>query len=81
MRVEHALTLIYDELTKAQEDWPPMNTVHEGYALILEELDELWDEIKMGKGTTREAASEAVQTAAMSLRYLVDLCPDMEDTA
>ena len=33
----------------------PFNSTHEGYAVILEEMDELWDEVKFGeKATIRE---------------------------
>lgn len=37
---------IADALTKARTKHPPMRSPHEGYAIILEELDELWDEIR-----------------------------------
>jgi len=53
----------------------PFNSLHEAYAVILEELDELWDEIKKVKSTserTTRIRSEAIQTAAMCLRLLVD---------
>jgi len=41
--------------------------------VILEELDELWDEIKSNRGRMPAAMAEARQVAAMALRYLVDL--------
>ena len=39
---------------------------------FLEELDELWEEVKTKDGLGR-ACEEAVQVAAMALRFLVDL--------
>jgi hypothetical protein len=34
------------ELERARKKFPPLASAHEGYAVILEELDELWDIIK-----------------------------------
>lgn len=50
-----------------------MNTPHEGYAVILEELDELWVEIKKKKPDTQEMRKEAIQVAAMAVRFIEDL--------
>jgi len=48
----------------------------EGYAVIHEELDELWEEVKkkptvQNKKLMRE---EAKQVAAMALRFMIDVC-------
>lgn len=74
MTTKQALKLVKDELKLAQSQHGPMNSPREGYAVILEEVDELWEEIKAGQGDTHRGVSEAVQTAAAALRYLVDLC-------
>ena len=34
---------VQEELARAQELHEPFNSAHEGYAVILEELDELWE--------------------------------------
>lgn len=34
------------ELKKAESEFTEYNSAHEGYAIIKEEFDELWDEIK-----------------------------------
>jgi len=62
------------ELVSALEAFPPFHTAHEGYAVILEELDELWDEIKK-KQSLRDPArlrKEAVQVAAMAIRFALE---------
>ena len=41
---------------------------HEAYAVILEELDEAWKEIK--HGTTAKSVQEMLQVSALSLRYV-----------
>lgn len=76
MKKKTALRLVQDELKRACEHHAPMNSPHEGYAVIKEELEELWKEIKADQGITHRGVSEAVQTAAMALRYLVDLCEE-----
>ena len=78
MKRKTAITLVKDELDRVQTKHPPIASCHEGYAVLLEEVDELWDEIKGGQGAKHRGVSEAVQVAAMALRYLIDLC---EETA
>lgn len=71
--------MVLEELKRASK-WPPMNSAHEGYAVLLEEVDELWDHVKtqQGKRVVAEMTYEAVQVAAMALRFLVDVCrPDV----
>lgn len=53
-----------------------MNSAHEGYAVLAEEVDELWDHVKVkqGKRDIPEMTYEAVQVAAMALRFIVDVC-------
>jgi hypothetical protein len=50
---------------------------HEGYAVILEELDELWEEIKKNQKNYDIPAQrkEAIQCAAMLIRFIAELCP------
>lgn len=59
----------------------PFGSAHEGYAVILEEVDELWDEVKK-KSTERsidQMREEAIQIAAMAVRFINDLClPDQQ---
>lgn len=74
-----ALLLVTDELERILEEHDTRESCHAGYAFILEELDELWDEIKKDQGATHRGASEAVQVAACAIRYLMDLCE--EETA
>lgn len=68
-----AIKRVREELTSAQCDFEKFNSTHEGYAVILEELDELWDEIKTN-GPQGRLQAEAVQVAAMALRFLIDCC-------
>ena len=64
------------ELQKAQAKFPPFHSAHEGWAILKEELDELWDIIRINQSIPERAAlmhREAIQVAAMALRFLIDL--------
>lgn len=80
MADEKLTTLLLEvatELKAAIDRYEPMTNNHEGYAVILEELDELWDEIKAHKSfeRTNEMRKEAKQVAAMAIRFMYDLFP------
>lgn len=60
-----------DELRFATDRFGPMRGTHEGYAVIKEEVDELWDAVKAND--TEAARMEAIQVAAMALRFAIDL--------
>jgi len=53
----------------------PMHSPHEGHSVIREEFEELWEHVKADTGHTREAYREALQLAAMAVRYALDLIP------
>lgn len=50
----------------------PFHSGHEGYAVLLEEVQELWEAIRADDDA--HAKREAIQVAAMAIRYLVMLC-------
>ena len=62
------------ELLKATIKHRPMTGPHEGYAVILEELDELWDEVKAQVHDPAAMRKEALQVAAMAVRFIADVC-------
>lgn len=63
-----------DALDKAMSKHPAMHSPHEGHSVIREELDELWEHVRADTGRSADARREAVQIAAMGLRYALDLC-------
>ena len=71
--------LLRAELVSARADYAPMNSAHEGYAIILEELDEFWDwcRLKPSQRIADHGLKELVQVAAMAQRLAEDLglCP------
>ena len=70
MKQSKAFTLVKKELARAGTKFGSYQNPHEGYAVILEELDEAWDDIKANK----DASKEITQVAATALRYLIDIC-------
>lgn len=65
---------VSNELEKAISKYDSFASPHEGYAIIKEELDELWDTIKNKNIDKIEQRKEAIQVAAMAIRYVLDLC-------
>lgn len=71
-----AIALVEEEVLTAMAAYPPFNSAHEGWAILKEEVDELWDEVKVKQGLRSEIKMkrEAVQAAAMAIRFLIDIC-------
>lgn len=72
-----AIDLIMEEFYDAYKIHGRMHSKHEGYALIKEELDELWDVIKTNK-SNRNLREEAAQIGAMAMNFLVDCCHERD---
>lgn len=72
---------VYEELKSASAKFPPFHTAHEGYAVLLEEVEELWTEVKRKQGMRDKGLmrKEAVQVAAMAMRFILDVCNHPED--
>ena len=71
MDPEQANDIVLEEYYRARKKFKPFNSGHEGYAVILEELEELWDEIKADNRA--KAHKEAIQLAAMALAYVIEV--------
>lgn len=72
-----AMEHVADEIAAARSKFPPMHSAHEGYAVILEELDELWQEVQRSQKEPRRnlaMRNEAKQVAAMAIAFMVEIC-------
>jgi hypothetical protein len=67
---ESVVEEITQEVRFAESKFARFNSRHEAYGVLLEEVDELWDDIKANNYA--KARKEAVQVAAMAFRYLRD---------
>lgn len=75
-RVQDALEDVTREYWTADAKFGFFNSPHEGYAVLLEEVDELWHEIK-GAQDPRRIRDEAKQVAAMAIRLMVQYGGDL----
>lgn len=68
---------IFEEMAHASTLFAPFNSGHEGYAVLLEEVDELWEAVKLNKKRHPERydlmRKECIQVGAMALRFLHDM--------
>jgi hypothetical protein len=71
-----AQDLIFEEYKRAVVNHPSLHSAHEGFAVLLEEMDELKAEIwkKKDQRDKNNMRREAAQVGAMALRFLTDIC-------
>jgi NTP pyrophosphatase (non-canonical NTP hydrolase) len=72
------MQMVMAEVDQARRNWPPFNSAHEGYAVLSEEVDELWEHIKTNQKRRDLPAmkKEAMQVAAMALRFMAECCSE-----
>lgn len=75
-RLDKTLEEVREELVRATSLYQPFRSAHEGYAILLEEVDELWEEVRKKPSVSdkRLMREEAVQIAAMAVRFVEDVC-------
>jgi hypothetical protein len=70
-----ALQEIKEEGLRAMNLYPNFRSLHEAYAVILEELEEFWAEVKKKKPDPVKLRTELIQLAAMPARAIAELTP------
>jgi NTP pyrophosphatase (non-canonical NTP hydrolase) len=62
---------VRQELVRA-DAWPGFNSAHEGYSILMEEVDELWTHVKVNqkRRDLAEMRAEAIQVAAMAVKFV-----------
>lgn len=68
-----AFVAVEDELEAAGDKFPQFNSAHEGLAIIQEEFEELKEAVFRKGFTLEQRQKEAIQLAAMAIRFLTDL--------
>ena len=63
------------EWDTAESLWPPINSHHEGYAILLEEVEEYWEIVRQKESQRDPQAmyKELVQIAAVAWRIIHNL--------
>jgi glycyl-tRNA synthetase beta subunit len=81
-KIAGVVSQIEVEVRRAVQLHKGMNSLHEAYAVIREELDEFWEQVKVNprklepeaqRRRLAELRTELIQTAAMCVRSIVDL--------
>lgn len=64
------------EVESAEANWPAMNSAHEAYGVLTEEYRELEQHVFMNQKRRDLDAmrAEAIQVAAMAVRFVRDIC-------
>lgn len=76
MEIDEAIEMVRQELLSAVDEHGDFQSVHEGYGVLKEEVDEFWDEIKK-KPKDRNIDNlrkEASQIAAMAIKFMMKFC-------
>jgi len=75
--LEEILEDIKKEFEFATNKYGSFNSLHEAYAIVLEEMNELWVEVKEAQKKPEHiklAKKEAIQVATMAIRLIFDCC-------
>lgn len=75
MKVLNFSNLVKKELKNARKSHGPQRNLHEGYAVLLEEVDELWDEVRKKQNARNPQAvlEELVQIASSAQKTAEDV--------
>lgn len=76
---DHVRAAVAKELATAVLNWPKFNSAHEGFAVLAEEVDELWTHVKTNqkKRDLAEMRKEAIQVAAMAIRFAAEVTDEV----
>jgi hypothetical protein len=76
MKIEAYTGMVQGELEEATNKFGPFASAHEGLAIIEEEFEEFKTAVFWGvdqHGNPSDPRDEAIQLAAMAIRFLVDI--------
>lgn len=71
MSIQEIIKDVIEEVSSAEKKYSPYRSSHEGYAIIKEEVDELWDEVKRKDQNYARQYTEAKHIACTAVRYMI----------
>lgn len=71
-KMEQFFNEVMSEYVRARKKFGPFDNAHEGYAVILEELEEIWDHIRCNANYS-EMELEVIQLATMAFAFWLEL--------
>ncbi len=74
--IDTVIAEVRTELERAVALYPSMHSAHEGHSIIEEEYEELWEHVrfKPARRVISSMRGEAIQLAAMAIRFALDVC-------
>jgi hypothetical protein len=74
--LQNVLDEVREEVASAEAKWPAMNSAHEAYGVLMEEIRELEEHVftNQKRRNMAEMRAEAIQVAAMAVRLVRDIC-------
>ncbi len=74
--LQDVLNEVQEEVASAEAKWPAMNSAHEAYGVLMEEIRELEEHIftNQNRRNIAEMRAEAIQVSAMAVRLVRDIC-------
>lgn len=78
--IRHLAFEAASEALTGLERWGEFHSAHEAFAVMSEEVDELWDHVKINQKVRDLEAmkKEAIQVAAMALRFAHECCDEIK---
>lgn len=80
-KLQEILEDVKKEFKFATDKYGKFNSLHEAYAIVLEEVNELWEEVKTSQKDSSRikfVRREAIQVATMAIRLIFDCCENYE---
>ena len=72
-KADYVLANVGEEIIRARKKFKPFVNAHEAYAVLKEEVDEFWDEVKRKKQDPAAMKHELIQIAAMAICGVIEL--------
>lgn len=71
-----AIRLIIPEYNQIICKNPPLQNTYEGWAMLLQATEQLWDEVKKDKNlhANEQMRKQAILVGATTMRFIIDLC-------
>jgi hypothetical protein len=76
--VEEIVQYVLREVASSSMDNPPMRTLHEGFGVLIEEVDEFWEEVRKKRNARdiEKIRKELIQVAAVAVKIVRDVLPN-----
>ena len=74
-KLKMVINRVKKEYLKTDKKFEVFHNAHEAYAFLLEEVEELWECVKLNQSHPRRAElmrEETIQVIAMAIRFLID---------